>query len=371
MNNYEDIRPLTDWEVQKEIPRIFKSKIFREGFRFYIKKIAPSMNKKEFDETINEFVNAESVKDVQWAAYRIIEKNIQDKTDGIIVRGLDKLDKKNKYNFISTHINILGDPYYFGHTIMKEGFAGPVLGIGLNLTPIKTLKNLMKGQGCFIVSRENNGGKAFRNNSVILSNLIYDLYLHNNKSTWIPNRQGRAKDNDHTTQKSIITMMNYAFQEKKMDVSDMINLYNIVPVIISYEYVPTSFDFAYESENGLKKIAPKFSKFFNDAKTGYKGLARDNGRIKIIFGEPIKEDFKTSKEVALAIDEFILKEFPIWNTNKIAYGLKYYKDYEVTSEKEYLFVHELNKLENPEWKKVIDFYSKPIEKKITLGINPF
>lgn len=355
-------KPLTDEEVKKEIPSLFKSRIFQAGFYKFVKKISPSMSKDEFKDVVEQFKSVESVEDVQWAAYRIAKKNIKDTIKHYEVKGIEKLNPENKYVFLSTHSNILGDPYYFGYSIMSSGFKPTRLGIGLNLTPMKILKTIMKGQGCFLIPRSNENKKLFLENTKKISELVHNIYFEDNKSIWLPNRNGRAKDNNHTTNKAIIKMLLYSFKERRMNLNDMINLYNITPVIISYEYNSSVINFAYEAE---KKTLGKFQKLIQDAVTSYKGLADNKGNVKIIFGEPIKGEYASIKDVAKSIDEFIIPNYPLWNINRIAYGIKNNSDYSVMNENEHQFLKQLNRMKNENIKNyIINYYAKPVEKKL-------
>ena len=73
--------------------------------------------------------------------------------------------------------------------------------------------------------------------SKLLSEFIGQLLLHENRSVWIAQREGRTKDGNDATNPGVLKMIGMASEEKNS--LDYLKELKIVPVSISYEYDPT------------------------------------------------------------------------------------------------------------------------------------
>jgi hypothetical protein len=108
--------------------------------------------------------------------------------------------------------------------------------IGDNLVKKAFLKVLAKLNRNFLVLRGLTPREMLQS-SKLLSEFIGQLLLHENRSVWIAQREGRTKDGNDATNPGVLKMIGMASEEK--NIMDYLKELKIVPVSISYEYDPT------------------------------------------------------------------------------------------------------------------------------------
>jgi hypothetical protein len=165
--------------------------------------------------------------------------------------------------------------------------------------------------------------------SKLLSEYIGQLLMHENRSVWIAQREGRTKDGNDATNPGVLKMLGMASDEKK--VMDYFKKIKIVPVSISYEYDPTDVlkmpQLMAEANNEVY-IKEKNEDFQNILS----GVLGQKKRIHIHVGKVIDTEIDTivaieenaNKQVlalAQTIDDAILTNYKLWPTNFIAYDL--------------------------------------------------
>ena len=99
------------------------------------------------------------------------------------------------------------------------------------------MKDLVRVNKAFIVER------ALSMRQMLMSSKRLSDYMHfaikeKNENIWIAQREGRAKDSDDRTQKSILQMMAMGGEGS---VIDRLKQLHLVPLSISYEYDPCDF----------------------------------------------------------------------------------------------------------------------------------
>ena len=121
------------------------------------------------------------------------------------------------------------------------------IAIGDNLLSLPWVKDLVRVNKAFIVER------ALSMRQMLMSSKRLSDYMHfaikeKNENIWIAQREGRAKDSDDRTQKSILQMMAMGGEGS---VIDRLKQLHLVPLSISYEYDPC--DFLKAQEYQLKR----------------------------------------------------------------------------------------------------------------------
>jgi hypothetical protein len=153
--------------------------------------------------------------------------------------------------------------------------------------------------------------------------------LHENRSVWIAQREGRTKDGKDTTNPAVLKMLAMASNEENL--MDYFKKIKIVPVSISYEYDPTDalkmpqLLAEANQEIYIKEKNEDFTNLMN-------GIMGQKKKIHIHIGDILEkelEDIKinndsTNKQIqalAQVIDDSILSNYKLWPTNYIAYDI--------------------------------------------------
>lgn len=237
--------------------------------------------------------------------------------------GLEYLDPKKQYLFISNHRDIVLDSAFLNTTLFKRGFRTSQIAIGDNLMRHRISDLIFRMNKSFVVKRTGSPTELYKY-SVLLSEHIRTQITEGIDSVWIAQREGRAKDGNDRTQTGLLKMLTLGQQG---DLKSFFRSLNIVPVAISYEFDPCDLLKAQEFVN--KKNNPDYKKSFEeDLQHILLGLRGQKGRVHFEFGKPLKEELDVFDELpnskkqleALAgiIDRSIHKNYALHGINEIA-----------------------------------------------------
>lgn len=347
-SDFDAIRPYNDSEVIETIGRLIKE----EAFIRFSQQLFPGFSKEMIVKALGQ---VKTIKDFQSNfIVRLAQHIIDHTTKGITIDGLENLDPKESYLFISDHRDIILDSALLNVMLHNNGFETTEIAIGSNLLIQPWIADLVKLNKSFVVKR-NVTVREMLTSSKVLSNYIWYALNTKKSSIWIAQREGRTKDGDDRTQQSLLKMLQMS---NDMTFSEHFKNLRIVPVAISYEYEPcdglkTIEVYKKETEEEYKKT-PK-----DDLRSMIKGMVNEKGRVNFSIGKPITEildviekiDDGRDKVKALAdlIDYRIHKNYKLWPDNYIAFDI-------VNKSNE--FSHKYT----PEEK---DLFLKHMEKKIT------
>lgn len=165
--------------------------------------------------------------------------------------------------------------------------------------------------------------------SKLLAEYMAQLLLHENRSVWIAQREGRTKDGNDITNPGVLKMIGMGSDEPNL--MDYFKKIKIVPVSISYEYDPT------DALKMPQLLAEANNEIYikeknEDFKTLLSGIIGQKKRIHIHIGDVIKTEIddivqnvdtsnKQVQALAQVIDNSILKNYKLWTTNYIAYDI--------------------------------------------------
>ena len=148
------------------------------------------------------------------------------------------IDNTRNYTFISNHRDIVFDSAILDVMLIDNEFTTTCeIAIGDNLLSLPWVKDLVRVNKAFIVER------ALSMRQMLMSSKRLSDYMHfaikeKNENIWIAQREGRAKDSDDRTQKSILQMMAMGGEGS---IIDRLKQLHLVPLAISYEYDPCDF----------------------------------------------------------------------------------------------------------------------------------
>jgi len=341
-SDFNDIRPYNDSEVVEVIGRLLKE----DSFIRFAQQLFPDFTREMIEVALSK-VN--SIKEFQSNfIVRLAKHIIANTTKGITIEGLENLDPKQSYLFISDHRDIILDSALLNVMLHDNGFETTEIAIGSNLLIQPWIADLVKLNKSFVVNRSVTVRQMLASSKQLSSYINFALN-EKKSSIWIAQREGRTKDGDDRTQQSLLKMLQMGGGK---DFANHFKNLRIVPVAISYEYEPcdamkTLEVYLKETESGYQKTAK------DDLRSMIRGMINEKGRVHFRIGKPIDSmldiieemDESRDKYKALAdlIDYRIHKNYKLWPDNYIAYDIvnksKEFLDKYTMEEKELFLKH--------------------------------
>ncbi len=322
MSKFDAIRPFYDAEVNNAIVSSLNHPMMKALMNFTFPELEDEVWKEQLKKT-------HSIRDFQCNfIYKSVQKVLEKSSDGLTTSGFEKLEKNTSYLFISNHRDILLDTSLLNAALFENGLIMTASAIGDNLVTKAFIKILAKLNRNFLVQRGLSPREMLQS-SKLLSEYISKLLLHENRSVWIAQREGRTKDGNDTTNPGVLKMLGMGSDEDNL--MDYFKKIKIVPVSISYEYDPTDalkMPQLLAEANQEIYIKEKNEDFVNLMG----GVMGQKKRIHIHIGDildkkidSIQSEFDNSNKqilaLAQAIDDSILKNYKLWPTNYIAFDI--------------------------------------------------
>ena len=369
---FDDIRPYNAEEIPTAMQRIAYSSSFpilaayiypNEPLEDVRKRIAAYKTVREFQTETMSMVNE-----------RVIKNSITD----FSCSGLDKLNPKEQYLYVSNHRDIMLDSSLLQYFLVQNGFDTTEITFGANLMMNPLIIDIGKSNKMFKVERPGGSIKEFYRCSKHLSDYIRYTITEKKQSVWIAQRNGRTKDGNDATDQGIIKMFCMSCPDDKIKAIDQLH---IVPVSISYEW---------ESCDILKSLElyeSQFSKYTKkpgeDLNSILTGIVQPKGRVHIELCDPIshaelaKFEKMTGNEyhraVAKLLDSRINTAYRLYPNNYIAYDLrygtnKYQECYTPEQKEEFLqYIRQLERYDTCDMEQLTDIflgiYSNPVNNK--------
>jgi 1-acyl-sn-glycerol-3-phosphate acyltransferase len=322
MQKFDSIRPFYDTEVNDALSDVIQHPMMKALMNFSFPDVADAVWKEQLKRT-------HSIRDFQCNfIYQSARKILEKSSEGLTTSGFEHLEKNTSYLFISNHRDILLDTTLLNATLFEHGLVMTASAIGDNLVKKSFLKILAKLNRNFLVLRGLSPREMLQS-SKLLSEYIKQLLLHENRSVWIAQREGRTKDGNDATNPGVLKMLGMASEDK--NVMEYFKKIKIVPVSISYEYDPTDVlkmpQLMAEANNEI--YVKEKNEDFQNILSGVLGQKK---RIHIHIGKVIDSEIDTivaneenaNKQVlalAQTIDDAILTNYKLWPTNFIAYDI--------------------------------------------------
>jgi len=317
---YSEIRPYRDSEFRGVVDKLLNS----SHSDLLINTVFPGVPVMLVK---NQLKSINTIKDFQeQIIYKAVLGVVSKTSSGLTKSGLENLDTKSAYLFISNHRDIILDPSLINSVIFEQGFETAEVAIGDNLLETPWVKDLARLNKSFIVKR-NLSVRELMASSKLLSNYISDTLIKNHHSVWIAQREGRAKDGNDRTQPGLLNMVGISAKGSLKE--HFMNL-NIIPVSLSYENDPCDED-KVRSLYALKFFGGYTKEENEDNLAMRKGILGFKGNIHIHFGKPIKDqiaalpdDLHKSdliNQIGLLLDQQIIGNYRTHKSNHIAYDL--------------------------------------------------
>ncbi|MDO6499269.1 1-acyl-sn-glycerol-3-phosphate acyltransferase [Photobacterium sanguinicancri] len=323
---YKEIRPYNDSEVNGAIERLvnddeFITAILNYRFPqlsgFFGWLLRPIIRRF----LVNKWSNINTVEDVQNHVAKYMAATLEQSCDTITHSGLDKLDMKQAYLFVSNHRDIAMDPAIVNWCLFSQKFKSVRIAIGDNLLKKPCATELMRLNKSFIVKRSIKAPREMLKSLGLLSSYIADS-IETGHSIWIAQKEGRAKDGNDKTEPAILKMFNMEGRKRKQSFSEFMALLNIVPVAISYENDPCDIAKAQELDQIRTKGSYEKGEL-EDIDSIIKGIVGQKRRIHVSFGDVIGTEFETPEELAVEIDRQITQNYKLFPANYLAAGIEH------------------------------------------------
>jgi 1-acyl-sn-glycerol-3-phosphate acyltransferase len=324
MQKFDAIRPFYDSEINEALQNVVNHPMMKALMNFTFPDVADEVWKEQLRKT-------HSIRDFQCNfIYKSVQKVLEKSSDGLTTSGFENLRPNTSYLFISNHRDILLDTTLLNTALFEHGLVMTASAIGDNLVKKSFLNTLAKLNRNFLVQRGLTPREMLQS-SKLLSEYIGELLLHENRSVWIAQREGRTKDGNDETNPGILKMLGMGSDEKNL--MDYFRKIKIVPVSISYEYDPTDAlkmpQLMAEANNEvyIKEKNEDFMTILSGALGQKKRIHIHVGKVLDTEIDEIKaEKDSTNKQivaVAQVIDDAILGNYELWPTNFIAYDIVY------------------------------------------------
>ncbi len=328
MQKFDAIRPFYDSEINEALQDIVNHPMMKALMNFSFPGVADEVWKEQLRKT-------HSIRDFQCNfIYQSIQKVLEKSSEGMTTSGFENLKPNTSYLFISNHRDILLDTTLLNMALFEHGLVMTASAIGDNLVKKAFLSTLAKLNRNFLVQRGLTPREMLQS-SKLLSEYIGRLLLHENRSVWIAQREGRTKDGKDETNPGVLKMLGMGSDEKNL--MDYFKKIQIVPVSISYEYDPTDAlkmpQLMAEANNEvyIKEKNEDFMTILSGALGQKKRIHIHVGKVLDTEIDEIKAtDESSNKQIATlaqVIDDAILSNYKLWTTNFIAYDIVNKTDY--------------------------------------------
>ena len=228
---FDTIRP---WEPE-DLPEVFDRLLSNDQFKQVLAYLYPQV---PFEMIAQKLKACKTNLDFQLAfAYDFVQGILKKAATGCEM-DCAAIDNTRNYTFISNHRDIVLDSAILDVMLIDNGFKITCeIAIGDNLLSLPWVKDLVRVNKAFIVER------ALSMRQMLMSSKRLSDYMHfaikeKNENIWIAQREGRAKDSDDRTQKSILQMMAMGGEGS---IIERLKQLHLVPLSISYEYDPCDF----------------------------------------------------------------------------------------------------------------------------------
>lgn len=331
--NFDEIRPYRNEELSVVLQRMTDDPEFNRVMVKYMNK-----SQEEFEQLMAAMRASKTIEDFQGKfVVPMIEKILAKSSDGLTIKGLEDLDKNQRYLYISNHRDIILDSALLNVKMHASGFSPTEIAIGSNLLVFPWINDLVRINRSFIVKR-NIPVKQMLLSSKLLSQYIRQMITKGSDSIWIAQREGRAKDGNDITQPALLKMLNMSNTNSFFEGFTELK---IVPMAISYEIEPCGNEKVAELHK--RQSDPNFQKTeSDDLLSMVSGLNNEKGKIHIQFGQQIEKDVlhrislepginERMKLLAEQIDKEIYKNYRLFPNNYIAYDM-YFKTNKFSSQ---------------------------------------
>ena len=265
---FDEIRAYSDQELLPALHRLWEDQEFRA-----VVAAVPFIG--SIGELEQASLQCTSVKQLHKTIIHKLLSQLADKTCASLQsEGFESLDPDKAYIYMSNHRDIVLDSSFLNVILLNHGLDSCETGIGDNLLIRPWIRDFVRANKSFVVKR-NLSVREQLLATADLSAYISHTLQEKKQSIWLAQREGRAKDSDDRTQKSILKMLIFG---EKGNILEKLASMHLIPSSISYEFDPC--DYLKAKEMQLKRDQSDYKKSREDdllsMKTGIMGY---KGRV--------------------------------------------------------------------------------------------
>lgn len=321
MNEFDDIRPYNEAEIPAAVQRLADSEVIPAIAEY----LMPGM---PVEALRNRIRNIGSLKEFQLGLLKeVIETLLRKTTTRFDWSGVENIEEKKPYLFVSNHRDIVLDAMFLQYILNEAGQGTCQITFGSNLMSHPFVVDFGKINKMFRTERGGNP-KEFYNSMMHMSSYMRYVITQEKESVWIAQRNGRTKNGIDATDPAIIKMFGMSRRDDR--VASLAEL-NIVPVAVSYEW--ESCDKLKTLELYLTKMNGHYEKKPNeDLNSILTGIMQPKGHVHFHICPQVTEadlnalnDCSSGefyKRVAALMDGRINPHFYLHPNNYIAHDLR-------------------------------------------------
>ena len=230
-SEFDDIRPFDS----EELPEVYNRLLANEQFRQVLNYLYPNV---PIDAISQKMHQCKTILEFQKAfAYTFLQELIDKASTGCDMES-SAIDNTRQYTFVSNHRDIVLDSAFLSKLLIDNGFATTCeIAIGDNLLSLPWVRDLARLNKSFIVKR-GLAPRELMQASVKMARYMIFALTEKHENLWIAQREGRAKDSNDLTQKSILKMFALRAEGTLLE---RLQQFHVVPLSISYEYDPCDY----------------------------------------------------------------------------------------------------------------------------------
>lgn len=377
--DFEDIRPYNDEEINPALNRLISNPLFDKLPEYFFPDTDPELLKRKLS-------NIHSSHAFQAEFMLPLANSILEKTsEGLTFEGIDNISATKPYLFVANHRDIVLDSTLLQMYLLTRGHRTTEITFGSNLMKGDFVVDLGKINKMFKLERADNKMELLSISHKI-SAYIRHRIVNKNTSIWIAQRPGRTKNGHDKTEPGLLKMFNMS---RKGSFLHSFSELNIVPVTISYEYEPCC-GFKIKELIETERTGSYCKRPDEDLQSIIRGITQQKGRIHLAIGEPVNsmlaeadsEPSLNKKLCRLAniIDYQIYRDCRLWPGNYIASDMlrrknefaKYYNDHEKTIFLDYM-EKEIMDIDGDKDKIIgvfLNIYANPVFNSLNSGLGP-
>jgi hypothetical protein len=317
--NFDNIRPYTEVEAREAILRITGQREFKTILSYIFEEDL-------HEELIRKAREARTIHEFQYEFMKpLVEKILSNTSKGVSDSGFEKLTPDKPRLFVANHRDITLDSSILAALLVEHNYESCEFTWGDNLMVSPFVEDFGKINRMITVFREGTPRQTLLN-SKTLSAYIRKRVFTDKKAAWIAQSKGRTKNGSDKTDVGVLKMLTLEGKEK---LSEKIEMLNITPVSISFEWEPCDALKTKELYISTKRKYVKDKK--EDLNSIIGGILGQKGHIHLSICNPVNEIVKTwapdlpSKDffqkLAALIDEGIYENYKLWPSNFLAYDL--------------------------------------------------
>ena len=317
--NFDDIRPFNADEIPAATQRMADSEVI-PAIAQYLGVPAEALRER--------IRSIKTLKEFQLGLLKeVIETLLKKTTTQFDWSGLENIEEKKPYLFVSNHRDIVLDAMFLQYILTKAGQNTCQITFGSNLMSHPFVIDFGKVNKMFRTER---GGspKEFYNSMMHMSEYMRHVITEVHESVWIAQRNGRTKNGIDATDPAIIKMFGMSRRDDR--VISLAEL-NIVPVAVSYEWESCdklkTLELYQTKKNGHYEKKPG-----EDLNSILTGIMQPKGHVHFHICPQVTEDDLNAlndcpsgefyKRVADLMDSRINPHFYLYPNNYIAHDLR-------------------------------------------------